>query len=98
MAGTGGMNQVRKVIRKRAAKDPAKLCAQVAKRVAKSSEYRTITKVKIMKGEFLFDTFFSGDSTPLASEVLCTCDVNRKPENKMITAYLPINSSNNPIR
>lgn len=80
MAGTGGMNQVRKVIRKQAERNPEKFCQQVAKRVAQAAAYRAVEKVKILKSEFVFDKFFNGESTPQKSEVLCTCEVNRASE------------------
>ncbi|MCP1386506.1 hypothetical protein [Runella salmonicolor] len=80
LAGTGGMNQVRKLIRKRADKNPEKLCQQVAAQVARKSEYRGVEKVKILKSSFIFDTFFNGDTIPQKNEVLCTCNVNHPSE------------------
>jgi hypothetical protein len=78
LAGTGGMNQVRKIIRKRAESQPQKLCNKVAKAVAKSSEYPGITQVKIVKGEFELEAFSNHDFTPIDSEIVCTCNVIRK--------------------
>jgi hypothetical protein len=78
MAGTGGMNQVRKVIRKRAETQPAELCYQVAQKVAKTPEYANIASIKIVKSEFELATFFMGNDTPSNTEVLCTCDVKKQ--------------------
>lgn len=75
LAGTGGMNQVRKTIAKRAKKDPGKLCRTVARAVARTPEFDSVTTVKVMRSEFLFIRFFAGDQAPSRSSVLCSCTV-----------------------
>lgn len=78
LAGTGGMNQVRKVIAKRAKKDPTGLCKTVADAIASGErDLNDVQTVKIIRGQFSFDQFFSGDQTPKSSNVLCSCFVNR---------------------
>ncbi len=78
LVGTGGMNQVRKTIAKRAKKDPAALCQKVAKALARESALAsTIQTVKVVRSEFGFDRFFAGDQTPTRSTVLCSCAVKR---------------------
>ena len=77
LAGTGGMNQVRKLILKRAKKDPVSLCQSVAKAVARSKDLAgSVRMVKIVESEFVFDRFFAGDQTPENTRILCSCAVN----------------------
>lgn len=77
LAGTGGMNQVRKLIRKRAKKNPTSLCQSVAKAVARSKSLAgRVRMVKVVESEFVFDRFFAGDQTPKNTTVLCSCAVN----------------------
>lgn len=78
LAGTGGMNQVRKVIAKRAKKDPDGLCQTVAQAIAQDTlSWQQTQTVKVVRSEFLFDRFFAGDQTPQSSAVLCSCAVKR---------------------
>lgn len=77
-AGIGGMNQVSKVIAKRAKKDPDDLCQTVAKAVGRGeASTRDVRTVKVVYSKFLFNRFFAGDQTPQSSTVLCSCAVKR---------------------
>ncbi len=79
LAGTGGMNQVRKVIAKRAKKDPAGLCRAVAEAIARGERsLPDVQTVKVVRSQFSFDQFFAGDQTPKTSTVLCSCNVTRE--------------------
>ncbi|MBC8151304.1 MAG: hypothetical protein H7Z72_00165 [Bacteroidetes bacterium] len=78
-AGTGGFNQVRKLIRKRSVKDPRGLCQQVAKAVARRQREpdARVDTIKIVRGRFAFKPFFAGNQAPVRAEELCTCLVDR---------------------
>jgi hypothetical protein len=78
-AGTGGMNQVRKLIAKRAKKDPNKLCRRVAASVARQTRGPEVRfdSVRIVRSQFVFDRFFRGDPAPRRRQVLCSCPVQR---------------------
>jgi hypothetical protein len=78
LAGTGGMNQVRKTILKRSKKKPDALCQKVARNLTKSPELAGIQTVKVIRSQFEFDRFYTGDKMPSTSTVLCQCDVNRE--------------------
>lgn len=79
-AGTGGMNQVRKIIRKQAEYDPTGLCQRVAKAVSRQNKAPDIRidTVRIIRGEFILDHFFAGNHVPERSEEICACAVERK--------------------
>ncbi|MBC8154533.1 MAG: hypothetical protein H7Z72_16640 [Bacteroidetes bacterium] len=79
-AGTGGMNQVRKTINKRALKNPKALCDKVARSVARSSTAPDVLldSIRIVKGNFQLSTFFGGNQTPARSKAYCGCAVPRK--------------------
>lgn len=79
-AGTGGMNQVRKTINKRALKDPKALCDKVARSVGRSGTAPDVLldSIKIIKGNFQLSTFFAGNQTPTRSKEYCGCAVPRK--------------------
>lgn len=78
LVGTGGMNQVRKVIAKRAIRNPNALCRDVASAVAAGRQgVHNIRTVKIIRSTFLFKQFYAGDQTPAQSLVLCSCATKR---------------------
>lgn len=85
LAGTGGMNQVRKTIAKRAKKDPAGLCRAVAAALTRHEELRAVRTVKILRSEFRFDRFFAGDETPVRSTALCACEVLTNGESVVLS-------------
>ena len=80
-AGTGGMNQVRKQIRKsaRSKEDAPKLCQTVAEEVAerRSERYAKIVKVVVVSGEYNLDNYFAGAKNPVEEKIRVVCDVQR---------------------
>jgi hypothetical protein len=88
-AGTGGFNQVRKQIAKRASRNPQKLCKDIAFAVANRNKKPEILidTVKIVKGSFAFDRFFAaGEQTPERRKEICACAVERNVTLSKLTA------------
>lgn len=85
---TGGMNQARKQIVKRAKENPDKFCRRVAGRIMRdaSKELGEIVKLSIVTGEYNLNDYFKGSRTPLREEVKATCDVERNAEKKDVEA------------
>jgi hypothetical protein len=82
-AGVGGMNQVRRQIRRRVREGAADvLCADVASKVARARKapLADVVTVQIVTGEFRLDDYFRGDKRPLQEEVEASCAVQRRPE------------------
>ena len=76
----GGMNQVRRQIRKIIRNGDAKeLCHDVAEYVARSKrkEYQDIVAVAIVTDTYDFHEFFSGNRTPRRRKVIARCAVKR---------------------
>ena len=86
-AGTGGMNQVRKQIRKSARdkEDAPKLCQTVAENVAerRGERYAKIVKVVVVSGEYNLDDYFAGAKNPVEEKIRVDCEV---PRNGVLTA------------
>lgn len=84
-AGSGGLNQIRrqlkKVLREGTAEEVSTFCRAIADRVAESDEapYSEIVAVQIVVGHFRLDDYFSADiKDPLKVEVRAECAVQRK--------------------
>jgi hypothetical protein len=79
-AGTGGLNQVRRQIRKTAREGgSAGLCQSVAARVAKSkqSALAAVSQIQVVTGEYRLNEYFAGNRNPVAEVVHATCEVER---------------------
>lgn len=80
-AGTGGMNQVRKQIRKaRRVGQADELCERIAREVARRGKgsLAKIRKVEIVKGEFRLSDFYEGRIVPTELEVVASAKVERR--------------------
>jgi hypothetical protein len=77
-AGEGGLNQVRRQIRRTVGEGRAKeLCRQVAEKVARRGDGR-ITAVQVVTGEYDLDDYFTGrNRQPLVEEIHARRDVTR---------------------
>jgi hypothetical protein len=77
-AGSGGLNQVRRQIRKtvRAGKTD-ELCQSVAAKVArrKNALPANLTSIQIVTGDYKLDEYFGGNKTPGSEKVHATCQV-----------------------
>ncbi|NOK59665.1 MAG: hypothetical protein GFH27_549285n189 [Chloroflexi bacterium AL-W] len=72
LAGSGGMNQVRRQIRFLVKHGYAeKLCHDVAERVAQQQTgiLADIVRVQVVTGTYRLDTYFHGDRQPLSEQV-----------------------------
>ncbi len=81
----GGMNQVRRQIRKIIRNgDGKELCHDVAEYVAKSrrNEYQDIVSVAIVTDTYDFHEFFGGNRTPRRRKVIARCAVKRNHHGK----------------
>ena len=79
-AGPGGMNQIRKQIRKAVAHGRAdSLCHSIAARLARTSKrrYADLTTVQIVTGNYLIDDFAHGKSDPIWLRVDAECPIRR---------------------
>lgn len=80
-AASGGMNQVRRQIRKTVRSgDSTELCEKVAKRVArkKRSPYNDMDKVQLVTSEYhISDYFTEVNQEPVSRTVNHTCEVER---------------------
>jgi len=96
-AGTGGMNQVRKQIRKSARdkEDAPKLCQTVAEEVAerRSERYAKIVKVAVVSGEYNLNDYFAGAKNPVEEKISINCDV---PRNGVLTTNAEIENTDVP--
>ena len=82
-AGVGGMNQVRRQIRKRVRNGQADvLCAAVAKRVSRLRKppLSKVVTVQVITGDYRMDDFFRGNKTPLKEKIEASCPVVRSEE------------------
>lgn len=81
LAGTGGFNQVRRQIRKRAREDADELCAAVAAEIVREDDdvHAGLTEVHVIRGRFLFDDYFAGNKEPVSENVYATCAINWDP-------------------
>ncbi|MCG8448379.1 MAG: hypothetical protein MI725_02210, partial [Pirellulales bacterium] len=84
-AGSGGLNQVRrqlkKVLRDGTDEEIATLCQSTADRVAESdkAQYSQVVTVQIVVGHFRLDDYFSSNiKDPLKVEVRAECAVQRR--------------------
>ncbi len=78
LAGQGGLNQLRKQIRKKVSDMEAdELCLQVASGVNKRKKLRAITEVRIVTGTYNMYDYFSGQRSPLKERIHATCEVGR---------------------
>ncbi|MDQ3664995.1 MAG: hypothetical protein M3410_00115 [Acidobacteriota bacterium] len=82
-AGTGGLNQVRRQIRRRVQRDEAqKLCEQVAARIVRRDrkQLAQVTSVQVMEGTYNLNDYFNGKQTPVEEKVHAVCRVERKTQ------------------
>lgn len=80
VAGRGGMNQVRRQIRKIIRHgDADELCRNIAKQVARSDRppYRELQSVAIVTDTYRFSDFFRGDHKPHKRKVEARCVIER---------------------
>ena len=79
-AGTGGLNQVRRQIKRMVRKGRAEeLCAPIAARVAKSKKrYVEVVTIQIVTGEYRFADYFTGNKVPLSETIRASCAVERR--------------------
>lgn len=81
LAGKGGLNQVRRQLRKYDKKgEGAELARRVAQKVAKSKDdsLRNIVLVAFVKGKYHFDRYFlHDDKTPLREKIIAEHQVDR---------------------
>ncbi len=71
----GGMNQVRRQIRKRARRGEAlNLCQKVVRRI-QADGLGDISEVMIVKNEYDMAAFFEGSKKPIRREVLAICSL-----------------------
>lgn len=78
LAGRGGMNQVRKQLR-RTARRPARaerLCRTVAERAARRPAFDAVVRVELVTGTFPLSGWFHGDHEPVAEVVHATTDID----------------------
>lgn len=77
-AGTGGMNQVRRQIRRRVKHGSApQLCEEIAARISNSSEEAAVVTVSIATGDFRLDAYLEGRTSPQRERILASCPVLR---------------------
>ncbi len=78
LAGSGGMNQVRRQIRRMVREDRAdELCRRVASRASERSgaRYRSLQTVSVVSGTYDFRDYFRGNTDPVKEVRHATCDV-----------------------
>ena len=72
LAGTGGLNQVRRQLARSARRGTAdQVCAAVAAKVVASRErgLADLVEVRVVTGEYRFDDFFAGHRAPIAEDI-----------------------------
>lgn len=77
-AGSGGLNQVRRQIRKTVRAGKAdELCQSVAAKVArrKTVSLANLVSVQIVTGDYKLDEYFGGNKTPSSEKLHATCQV-----------------------
>lgn len=82
-AGRGGMNQVRRQIRRQMRGGGAEeLCREVAGRVAESgrTSLRDVVTVQAVRGKYRLDDYFQGNKTPVEERIYASCPVPREGE------------------
>ncbi|MDX1982791.1 MAG: hypothetical protein SFV51_21150 [Bryobacteraceae bacterium] len=80
LAGGGGLNQVRKQIRKFVRDGRAQdLCSLAAANLARrtSAPLRNVTRVQVVTGEYNLNRYFSGDKSPSEEITHAACEVER---------------------
>lgn len=80
-AGSGGLNEVRRQVRKRIEEHKADaLCEKVARRVARSARPAAaeIERLQVITATHNLDAFFHGDKQPLKEKVHAGCPVVRE--------------------
>jgi hypothetical protein len=81
LAGTGGMNQVRRQIDKYVSRNEAdQLCRLVSAGVGRRSTgpLTQVVSVQVVTGSFDLDRYYAGDKDPLSERVRATCPVARR--------------------
>lgn len=81
LAGSGGLNQVRKQIRSMVRQRRAEeLCALVAGRAARrtGAPYNALRAVRIVSGTYDFRDYFSGNTTPVELVQHATCRIEER--------------------
>ncbi len=79
-AGVGGLNQVRRQIRRTVKRGGAEqLCQKVASNIVRKGKKRLadVVTVQIVSGTYSLDDYFSGDKAPITEEVSASCPVQR---------------------
>ncbi|MGQ0793375.1 MAG: hypothetical protein ACT4NX_04720 [Deltaproteobacteria bacterium] len=79
-AGTGGLNQVRRQIRKTVREGRAEeLCVAVSRNLAASPKkhYARLETIQIVTSEYRFDDFFAGNKTPVSEKIHAVCAAKR---------------------
>ncbi|MDQ3628740.1 MAG: hypothetical protein M3419_08025 [Actinomycetota bacterium] len=84
-AGTGGLNQVRRQLRRtvregRAGDVAALVASRVATRPRRGDE--AVTRVQVVTGRYAYDDFFSGQREPVSEEVHASMTVLRVDEQE----------------
>ncbi|WP_119069005.1 hypothetical protein [Rubrobacter indicoceani] len=80
LAGTGGLNQVRRQINHSIREGRAdELCASVARAVAESRapELSGIRTVSVVRGAYRLERYFAGETKPHRERVVALCNVER---------------------
>ena len=79
-AGTGGLNQVRRQIKRMVRKNrAAELCPSIVDNLLRSKRerYADVIEVQIITGKFRFDDYMTGNKEPLEEQVRARCPVDR---------------------
>ncbi len=79
--GTGGLNQVRRQLRRNVSRSKAEtVCQAVAAKIARRSSgpYRDLVTVQIVTGAYRLDDYFKGITSPVSEQVHASCDVKRE--------------------
>jgi len=82
-AGSGGLNQVRRQIRKIVQQDRAPdLARSVARRVARNEKapWSNIVTVAVCRGRYSVDDYFHGRKDPVQEQIKASCPVTRRNE------------------
>jgi len=78
--GTGGLNQVRRQLRRLVCSGKAaKVCDSAAQRVALATDgaLADVVTVRAVRGEYRLDDYFAGDKSPLSERVYASSPVER---------------------
>jgi hypothetical protein len=80
-AGPGGLNSVRRQIRKITEEDRAdELAHTLARKLRRKDEapWSNIVTVAVVRGKFVVDDFFHGKKEPVSEQVKASCPVERR--------------------